>query len=92
MSKLFNDFICIRQKVDFFSRLVKIGILDSTNSFIKDAYDCCILIEAIFLKNELSDDDIFYIYEYDRDFESYIFKLYQNLKKGGQGYEKENES
>lgn len=78
---LFNNLIQIRTEIEFFEKLVKLGILDSTNEYIQSLLYLSNKIVVNLYKKNICIDDVKTIFDlYDR-FNLIIFNLFKSLRK-----------
>ena len=78
---LFTQMVQISTELDFFTRLVKYGILDSTAPYVSSLMFLANKIDVIFHKNDWDEKDILNIQNLYTRFNLVLFNFYQSLRK-----------
>lgn len=78
---LFTQLVQIRTELDFFTRLVKYGILDSTAPYVSSLMTLAVKIDVILHKNDWSDKDLLDIQNYYMRFNLVLLNFYNSLRK-----------
>ena len=78
---LFSQLVQIRSELDFFTRLVKYGILDSTAPYISSLMFLATKIDVVLHKTEWDEKDLLNIQNLYTRFNLVLFNFYNSLRK-----------
>lgn len=78
---LFIQIVKISTELDFFNRLVKYGILDSTAPYVSSLLYLSVKLDVILHKSDWDEKDILAIHNLYTRFNLVLFNFYQSLRK-----------